>query len=86
MKYFSNFISGQLTEAAILWILYYITMRLFGFPYPELIATIIALFSFVPFFGPIAAMFIGAVLILSKGRIISSLVYDLFSNIITIRR
>ncbi len=63
---FSNFISGQLTEAAILWILYYITMRLFGFPYPELIATIIALFSFVPFFGPIAAMFIGAVLILSK--------------------
>ena len=41
-------------------------MRLFSFPYPELIATIIALFSFVPFFGPITAMFVGAVLILSK--------------------
>lgn len=63
---FSNFIGGQLTEACILWILYYITMRLFSFPYPELIATIIALFSFVPFFGPITAMFVGAVLILSK--------------------
>ena len=29
-------------------------------------ATIIALFSFVPFFGPIAAMCLGAILILSK--------------------
>lgn len=63
---FSNFISGQLVEAGILWVLYYITMRLFGFPYPELIATIISIFSLVPFFGPICSMFIGAVLILSK--------------------
>lgn len=63
---FSDFIGGQLTEACILWVLYYTTMRLFGFPYPELIATIIALFCFVPFFGPIASMFVGAVLILSK--------------------
>lgn len=63
---FSNFISGQLIEACILWILYYITMRLFSFPYPELIATIIAIFSFVPFFGPITAMCVGAILILSK--------------------
>ncbi len=63
---FSNFISGQLVEACILWVLYYVTMRLFSFPYPELIATIIALFSFVPFFGPIAAMFVGAFLILSQ--------------------
>lgn len=68
---FSNFISGQLTEAAILWILYYTTMRLFGFPYPELIATIIALFSFVPYFGPITAMFIGAILILSKDALLA---------------
>lgn len=63
---FSNFIGGQLIESCILWILYYITMRLLGFPYPELIATIIAIFSFVPFFGPITAMCIGAILILSK--------------------
>lgn len=63
---FSSFITGQLVEAAILWVLYYSTMLLFGFPYPELIATVIALFSFVPFFGPIAAMFVGALLILSE--------------------
>lgn len=63
---FSDFISGQLIEACILWVLYYVTMRLLAFPYPELIATIIALFSFVPFFGPITAMCLGAILILSK--------------------
>lgn len=63
---FSDFISGQLVEAAILWVLYYTTMRIFGFPYPELIATIISIFCLVPFFGPIVSMFIGAFLILSK--------------------
>ena len=41
-------------------------MRLFSFPYPELIATIISLFSLVPVFGPITAMCVGAVLILSQ--------------------
>lgn len=65
-KIFSDFIGGQFIEACILWLLYYVTMRLLTFPYPELIATIIAIFSFVPFFGPIVAMFIGAILILSK--------------------
>ena len=63
---FSDFIGGQLVEACILWILYYVTMRLFSFPYPELIATIISLFSLVPVFGPITAMCVGAVLILSQ--------------------
>lgn len=70
-KIFSDFISGQLTEACILWVLYYTTMRLFNFPYPELIATIISLFCFVPFFGPIASMFIGAFLILSKDALMA---------------
>lgn len=63
---FKNFITGQLTEACILGVLYYIGMKIFGFPYPELIAMIIALFSFVPVFGPMCAMFIGAFLILSQ--------------------
>ena len=68
---FSDFIGGQLTEACILWVLYYTTMRLFGFPYPELIATIISIFCFVPFFGPIASMFVGAFLILSKDALMA---------------
>lgn len=62
---FSKFIGGQLTEACILWILYYVLMRIFHFPYPELICTLIAIFSFVPVFGPMFAMLIGAVMMLS---------------------
>ncbi|MEG0329766.1 MAG: AI-2E family transporter [Longicatena sp.] len=62
---FSNFISGQLVEACILWILYYASMRLLGFPYPELIATLISIFSLIPVFGPMFAMAIGAVMMLS---------------------
>lgn len=63
---FKNFITGQVIEACILGVLYYIGMLIFGFPYPELIAMIIGLFSLVPVFGPICAMFIGAFLILSQ--------------------
>lgn len=63
---FKSFITGQLMEACIIGVLYYITMRLFGFPYPELIAVMIALFSLVPVFGPMCAMVIGAFLILSE--------------------
>ena len=63
---FKSFITGQLMEACIIGILYYVTMRLFRFPYPELIAVMIALFSLVPVFGPMCAMVIGAFLILSE--------------------
>lgn len=65
-KIFASFITGQLTEACILWVLYYFTMRLFHFPFPELISTLIAICSIVPVFGSMFAMSVGAVLILSK--------------------
>lgn len=79
---FSSFITGQLLEACILWVLYFTTMHLFGFPYPELIATIIAVFSFVPFFGPIAAMFVGAVLILSENAI-TALLFMIYFQVLS---
>ncbi|MFR1297642.1 MAG: AI-2E family transporter [Coprobacillus cateniformis] len=63
---FKNLITGQLTEACIIGIIYYIGMIFFGFPYPELIAMIIAVFSLVPVFGPISAMIIGAFLVMSQ--------------------
>lgn len=63
---FSGFITGQLMEAGILWVLYYFTMKLFQFPYPELISTLIAVCSLVPVFGSMFAMSVGAVLILSE--------------------
>lgn len=65
-KIFSGFITGQLVEAGILWILYYCSMKLFQFPYPELISTLIAVCSLVPVFGSMFAMSIGAILILSE--------------------
>lgn len=64
-KIFSSFIGGQLVEACILWVLYYTSMLLLGFPYPELIATLIAVCSLVPVFGSMFAMSIGAIMILS---------------------
>lgn len=65
-RIFSSFITGQLLEAGILWILYYFSMKLFSFPYPELISTLIAVCSLVPVFGSMFAMSIGAILILSQ--------------------
>ncbi len=65
-KVFSKFIGGQLTEAGILWVIYYVSMRIFHFPYPELISTLIAICSFVPVFGPMFAMGIGSIMMLSK--------------------
>lgn len=65
-RIFTSFVSGQLMEACILGVLYYTTMRLFHFPYAELIATMIAVMSIVPVLGPMLAMAIGAVMILSQ--------------------
>ncbi len=62
---FKSFVGGQMVECCILGILYYITMRLLGFPYPELISVLIAVFALVPVLGPMLAMAIGAILILS---------------------
>lgn len=68
---FKNFISGQLVEACIISVLYYIGMRIFQFPFPELIAVIIGLFSLVPVFGPMTAMCIGAFLVLAENFVLS---------------
>ena len=64
-KIFSSFISGQLVEACILWVLYYVSMKLLGFPFTELICTLIAIFSMIPVFGPMMAMVVGAIMMLS---------------------
>lgn len=54
---FSNFISGQLTEALILCVLCYIGMTVFGFEFALLISFIIGLTSLIPIVGA----FIGTV-------------------------
>ncbi len=48
---FKSFIQGQFIESIILSSLCYIGMRVFNFPYAELISALIGLSSFVPLFG-----------------------------------
>lgn len=60
---FSGFIGGQLLEAIILGFLCYVTMLLFKFPFPELIATLVGITSLVPMFGAMFGMAFGCVLI-----------------------
>ena len=61
---FSNFIAGQLADSCILGILCYICMRIFRFPYPEVISVVIGVTSLVPMVGSFIGEVIGALLIL----------------------
>lgn len=61
---FSNFVAGQLADSCILGILCYICMRVFRFPYPEVISVVIGVTSLVPMVGSFIGEVIGALLIL----------------------
>ncbi|MCD7893856.1 MAG: AI-2E family transporter [Erysipelotrichaceae bacterium] len=63
--YFNGFISGQLLECLILGIMMYIGFRIMGIPYPELLASIIAIAALVPMFGCYASFGIGFILVLA---------------------
>ncbi len=63
-KIFSNFLHGQLLEAIILGLLFFIAMTIFGFPYPLMISVTIAVTSIIPIFGAFIGAFVGALLIL----------------------
>lgn len=61
---FANFIAGQLMDSLILGVLCYIGMRIFQFPYPEVISVVIGVTSLVPLVGSFIGELIGAFLIL----------------------
>ncbi len=61
---FSKFVSGQLTEGAILGLLCYIGMSIFGFDYAPLISFVIGLTSLVPMVGAYIGGALGAFLLL----------------------
>lgn len=63
-KTFSNFITGQLTEACIIALLCFIGMNIFGFPYALTISTLIGFTALIPVFGAFIGTAIGAFLIL----------------------
>lgn len=61
-RYFNSFISGQVLEAAIFMLETYVVMRIFAFPFPELIASAAFIFAFIPMFGGFFTFVIGIVL------------------------
>ncbi len=61
---FSDFITGQCTEAVILGGLFFIGMSLFRFPYALMISVLIGFLSLIPIFGAFIGLLIGSFLIL----------------------
>ncbi len=63
-KTFSNFVSGQLTEACIIAVLCFIGMSIFRFPYALAISVLVGFTALIPVFGAFIGTGIGAFLIL----------------------
>ena len=66
---FSNFISGQCTEAVILGCMFVITMTIFRMPYAILVGVLIAFTALNPIVGAFIGCFVGAFLILVNNPI-----------------
>lgn len=61
---FSNFFTGQCLEAVILGFMFFVSMRLLGFPHALMISVTIGFTALVPIVGSFIGCFVGAFLIL----------------------
>ena len=61
---FSNFVTGQLTEAVILGTLCFLGMLIFRLPYAGVISVLVGFTALIPIFGAFIGVGIGAFLIL----------------------
>ena len=61
---FTNFITGQLTEAVIIGALCFIGMSIFGMPYAPAISVLVGFTALIPVFGAFIGTAVGAFLIL----------------------
>ena len=61
---FSKFLTGQCFEAAILGMMFFISMSLLKFPYAMLVAVLVGVTALIPMFGAFIGCFVGAFLIL----------------------
>ncbi len=61
---FSNFITGQCTEAVILGLMFVVSMLILGFDYAVMIGVLIAFTALIPIVGAFIGCFIGAFLML----------------------
>ena len=62
---FSNFLTGQCTEAVILGLMFFIAMTIFRFPFALLVGVLIAFTALIPIFGAFIGCGVGAFLILT---------------------
>lgn len=62
---FTRFVFGQVTEAFVVGIMFFIGLTVFDFPYALLISVIISVTSLVPILGAILSQIIGVLLILT---------------------
>lgn len=63
-KNFTNFITGQCTEAVIIGVMFVLAMAVFQFPYAVLVGVLIAFMALIPIVGAFIGCFVGAFLIM----------------------
>lgn len=61
---FSNFITGQCTEAVILGLMFVVSMTVFGFDYAVMVGVLIAFTALIPIVGAFIGCFVGAFLMM----------------------
>lgn len=60
---YSSFVLGQVVEAGIVGVIFFVVLTILNFPYTILISTIIAFTALIPIVGSLLAMVIGIILI-----------------------
>ncbi|KAF0226498.1 MAG: phosphoribosylaminoimidazole-succinocarboxamide synthase [Erysipelotrichaceae bacterium] len=78
---YSSFVLGQVVEAGIIGVIFFVVLSLFNFPYTILISTIIAFTALIPIVGSLLAMVIGIILIATVNPIQSFWFFVIFQTI-----
>lgn len=79
---FTDYITGQVTEAIIFGTLCYIGMTILGYPMAMLISVVAAILCLVPIFGPTLGMVFGALIILTSRPILTTLGFMVYYQIL----
>lgn len=78
-KNFSNFMGGSAIEAVIFGVMVFIAMTIFNLPHKTTLALLSGALTFIPYFGPFFAAFIGFILI-GAIRLRQGLIYLILST------
>lgn len=70
----SNYLRGQLTEAAIVGVLTWLGLWLLGFPYAGLVGAVAGVFNVVPYLGLIVSLVPAVLIALLSGDVVASLI------------